>query len=377
MAGIPVMETVFSSHGQTMHVLYHFASAPLTSKLLACCGIMRFSSRNSGLIILLVLVSVVVRIHGASVLCTNARSRCFRKVITCPAQCPSTSSKGLTAKVCHVDCNSPLCHAVCKNRKPNCNSPGAACLDPRFIGGDGIVFYFHGKRDEHYSLVSDLNLQINSRFIGLRPAGRTRDYTWIQALGFLFDSQTFSLEATRAATWDDKIDHLKFSYNGKELVVPEGHLSSWKSPVSSLRVERTSSKNSVLVTLPDVVEISVNVVPVTKEDDRIHNYQIPSDDCFAHLEVQFRFSGLSSKVEGVLGRTYQPDFQNPAKPGVAMPVVGGEGKYRTLSLLSADCNSCIFSPAGVIEQENSLLVDYGSLDCTGSASRGNGIVCRK
>lgn len=64
-------------------------------------------------------------------------------------------------------------------RKPNCNARGAACLDPRFIGGDGIVFYFHGKSNEHFSLVSDLNMQINARFIGLRPAGRTRDYTWI------------------------------------------------------------------------------------------------------------------------------------------------------------------------------------------------------
>ncbi|KAH7544193.1 hypothetical protein ACOSP7_030706 [Xanthoceras sorbifolium] len=338
---------------------------------------MRCSSRNSGLIILLILVSVVVRIHGASVLCTNAKSRCFRKFITCPAQCPSTSSKDPKAKVCFVNCNSPVCQAECKNTKPNCNSPGAACLDPRFIGGDGIVFYFHGKSNEHFSLVSDLNLQINSRFIGLRPVGRTRDYTWIQALGLLFDSQTFSLEATRASTWDDDIDHLKFTYNGQELVIPEGHLSSWQSPESNIRVERTSTKNSVLVTLPDVAEISINVVPVTKEDDRIHNYQIPSDDCFAHLEVQFRFYGLSSKVEGVLGRTYQPDFKNPAKPGVAMPVVGGEDKYRTTSLLSADCTSCIFSPAGVFDQKNALLVDYGSLDCTGSAASGNGIVCRK
>lgn len=113
------------------------------------------------------------------------------------------------------------------DRKANCNSPGAACLDPRFIGGDGIVFYFHGKRNEHFSLVSDLNLQINARFIGLRPAGRTRDYTWIQALGILVDSHTFSLEATRAAAWDDEIDHLKFSYDGKELDIPEGHLSAW------------------------------------------------------------------------------------------------------------------------------------------------------
>lgn len=263
------------------------------------------------------------------------------------------------------------------DRKPNCDAPGAACLDPRFIGGDGIVFYFHGKSNEHFSLVSDLNLQINARFIGLRPAGRTRDFTWIQALGILFGSHSFSLEATKAASWDDQVDHLKFSYNGEELVIPEGHLSSWQSPESDIKMERTSSKNSVIVTLPEIAEISINVVPVTKEDDRIHNYQIPSDDCFAHLEVQFQFYGLSSTVEGVLGRTYQPDFKNPAKPGVAMPVVGGEEKYRTTSLLSTDCSVCVFSPAGILDQQDKLLVDFGKLDCTGGSSSGHGIVCRK
>ena len=170
---------------------------------------------------------------------------------------------------------------------------------------------------------------------------------------------------------------MKFSYNGKDLVIPEGHLSAWKSPENDLIVERTSNKNSVVITLPEVAEMSVNVVPVTKEDDRIHNYQIPSDDCFAHLEVQFRFYGLSSKVEGVLGRTYQPDFKNPAKPGVAMPVVGGEDKHRTTSLVSADCSSCVFSPAGVVDQKDSLVMEYGMLDCTGGATGGNGIVCRK
>ncbi|CAL9017317.1 unnamed protein product [Prunus brigantina] len=56
------------------------------------------------------------------------------------------------------------------DRKPNCNSPGSACYDPRFIGGDGIVFYFHGKSNQQFSLVSDRNLQINGRFSGHRPA---------------------------------------------------------------------------------------------------------------------------------------------------------------------------------------------------------------
>lgn len=79
---------------------------------------------------------------------------------------------------------------------------------------------------------------------------------------------------------------MKFSHNGREIVVQEGYMSSWKSPLSDLKVERTSQKNSVLLTLPEIAEISVNVVPVTKEDDRIHNYQIPANDCFVHLEVQ-------------------------------------------------------------------------------------------
>ncbi|KAJ8425325.1 hypothetical protein Cgig2_018942 [Carnegiea gigantea] len=255
---------------------------------------------------------------------------------------------------CDLNCSSSvfqvkfqLNNSRTKDRKPNCSGRGAACLDPRFIGADGIVFYFHGKCNQHFSLVSDLNLQINARFIGLRPAGRRRDYTWIQALGILFDSHSFSLVATPAAKWDDQVDHLKLSYDAQEILLPAGYPSSWASSTQDLKVEKTENRNSVIVILKQVAEISVNVVPVTKEEDRIHNYQIPSDNCFAHLEVQFRFFGLSSQVEGVLGRTYQPDFNNPAKPGVAMPVVGGEDKYRTSSLLSADCKSCLFSPVGL------------------------------
>lgn len=246
------------------------------------------------------------------------------------------------------------------DKKPNCNGPGAACLDPRFISSDGTVFYFHGKRNEHFSLVSDLNLQINARFIGLRPAGRSRDYTWIQAIGILFDSNTFSVEAMKAESWNDEVDHLKFMYNGMNLKIPEGQSTKWESQEKGIKVERTSIKNSAIITLPEIAEISVNVVPVTKEDDRIHNYQIPSNDCFAHLEVQFRFYGLSSEVEGVLGRTYQPDFVNPTKPGVAMPVVGGEDKYRIPSLLSSNCKLCVFSPAGIVNNKDSLVMDYGT-----------------
>ncbi|KAK1360724.1 Late embryogenesis abundant protein-related [Heracleum sosnowskyi] len=317
---------------------------------------------SSLLVIVLLCVSGIDQTKAYTSLYCTSSSRCGAKTVYCPEECPDSESTNSKSKVCRIDCDTPKCISECKCIKPDCNSPGSACYDPRFIGGDGIVFYFHGKSDQHFSLVSDQNIQINARFIGHRPAGRTRDFTWIQALGLLFNSHTFSLEAIKSATWDNEVDHLKFSYDGEEIPIP--------------KVERTSTKNSVLVTIPGIVEIMANVVPVTKQDDRIHSYKVPSDDCFAHLEVQFRFYSLSSKVEGVLGRTYQPDFENPAKPGVAMPVVGGEDKYRTNSLHSQECETCVFSPTQEAENDISVIME-GTLDCTGNLSNGNGIVCKK
>ncbi|GFY91815.1 late embryogenesis abundant (LEA) protein-like protein [Actinidia rufa] len=341
------------------------------------------SSILSIAIVLLVWVSLgeaktqVNKAKPETITCYNRGSKCFLKKVYCPIECPNVQPKEPNAKGCFLDCYSPKCETVCRNRKPNCDGPGAACYDPRFIGGDGIVFYFHGKSNEHFSLISDANLQINARFIGLRPPGRPRDYTWIQALGLMFSSHKFSLEATKTEKWDNEIDHLQFSYNGEALIVPRGLYSTWNSPNNELIVERASSKNSVTVTVPELVEIRATVVPVSEQENKIHNYQIPSNDSFAHLEVQFRFIGLSSVVEGVLGRTYRPDFKNPAKPGVAMAVVGGDDKYRTSSLLSTDCTYCVFSPEKNAAREGSMALEYGTLDCTRGIGGGNGIVCRK
>lgn len=123
------------------------------------------------------------------------------------------------------------------------------------------------------------------------------------------------------------------------------------------------------------MEIGVNAVPITKEDDRIHNYQIPSDDCFSHLEVQFRFFDLSPEVEGVLGQTYRPDYASHSRMGIAMPVVGGEDKYKTSSLFAADCKKCMFSSAKNGERKSA--VSHGMMDCSDKFSAGNGIACKK
>ncbi|KAL0650861.1 hypothetical protein Bca4012_093552 [Brassica carinata] len=211
--------------------------------------------------------------------------------------------------------------------------------------------------------------------LGHRPAGRSRDFTWVQALGFLVNSQKFSLEATKVATWDDSIDHLRFSFDGQDLIIPKEILSTWYSPKKDIKIRRATKMNSVTVTIKDKAEIMVNVVPVTKEDDRIQSYKVPSDDCLAHLEVQFRFLNLSPRVDGILGRTSRPGFQNQAKSGAAIPVIGGEDKFRTTSLLSHDCKTCIFtglSSSIKWETEHAVL----DLDCTRGASFGYGIICR-
>ncbi|XP_058099735.1 uncharacterized protein LOC131244094 [Magnolia sinica] len=310
--------------------------------------------------------------------CNNAASKCYGQELKCPKQCPEFKPADPKAKACFVDCNSPKCEAVCRKRKPNCEGIGAACYDPRFVGGDGIMFYFHGKTNHHFSLVSDSNLQINARFIGRRPQGRSRDNTWIQALGIMYGPHTFTVAANKVSQWKYDVDQLLFTYNNMPVFIDEGHLSSWTAPDSSLVVDRTAMCNSIMIILPHVVEISINVVPITKEDDRIHNYQIPSNDCFAHLEVQFRFFKLSDRVEGVLGQTYRPNFQNPVKRGVRMPVMGGEDKFMTSRLLSADCKNCIFNTPKISSAARALVLDPTStMDCTSKMSKGQGVVCRR
>ncbi|MQL93796.1 hypothetical protein Taro_026435 [Colocasia esculenta] len=315
-----------------------------------------------------------------STFCIDPTTPCFGKTIQCPASCPMTNPADAKAKACHIDCANPLCAGECRSQGNSCEGKGAACQDPRFVGGDGIMFYFHGKASHHFALVSDPNLQINAHFIGLRPQGRPRDFTWIQALGILFDTHTFTVAARRAVSWDADADHLDITYDGVPVPLDEGHRASWSASddASGLRVVRRGRVNSATVTLPGVFELMLSAVPVTQEDSRVHRYGIPDDDCFAHLEVQFRFSGLSEKVEGVLGQTYRPDFHSPVKRGVPMPVMGGEDRYMTSSLLAANCNSCMFSAALQLAAEKAALpLDAATLECTSKMSNGYGVVCRR
>ncbi|KAG7606778.1 hypothetical protein AtNW77_Chr5g0146831 [Arabidopsis thaliana] len=273
-----------------------------------------------------------------------ARGSCNQKILTCPKECPERKPKmNKKKKACFIDCSSK-CEVTCKWRKANCNGYGSLCYDPRFVGGDGVMFYFHGNKDGNFAIVSDENLQINAHFIGTRPAGRTRDFTWVQAFSVMFDSHNLVIAAKKVASWDDSVDSLVVRWNGEEVEVPTEGEGEWRIDLDEREVivERTDERNNVRVTVSGIVQIDIQVRPIGKEEDRVHKYQLPKDDAFAHLETQFKFFNLSDLVEGVLGKTYRPGYVSPVKTGVPMPMMGGEDKYQTPSLFSPLCNVCRF-----------------------------------
>lgn len=320
------------------------------------------------------------RLGGQRILCYDQKMvapTCFHKILECPDECPEQRPKNFSHIACFVDCGAN-CRTSCRWRKPNCDEDGAICYEPRFIGGDGIMFYFHGNSNEDFCMISDRNLQINAHFIGRRPEGRTRDYTWVQSLGIMFGTHTFIVGATKVSKWDDNVDHLYFAFDGQAFTVTPEYLSLWKEPLSGLKVERTADTNIVIVSIPQMVELFVRAVPVTAEDNRVHNYQIPPNDAFSHLELQFKFFNFTYEVDGVLGQTYRPNFKNPVKVGVPMPIMGGENKYRTSSLLAADCRYCIFSPHSPSITQAFSVKDTG-LDCTSKFGKahGTGLACRR
>lgn len=111
----------------------------------------------------------------------------------------------------------------------DCDKPGSVCQDPRFIGGDGLTFYFHGKKDSNFCLISDPNLHINAHFIGKRRAGMARDFTWVQSIAILFGTHRLYVGALKTATWDDSVDRIAVSFDGNVISLPQLDGVMWTS----------------------------------------------------------------------------------------------------------------------------------------------------
>ncbi|XP_042518812.1 uncharacterized protein LOC122092649 [Macadamia integrifolia] len=285
---------------------------------------------------------------------------CYDQEFSCPSNCQGGD--------CVVDCES--CKPVCK-----CDMPGAVCQDPRFIGGDGITFYFHGKKDHDFCLISDSNVHINAHFIGRRNQDMHRDFTWVQSLGVLFDSHRFYVGALKTSTWDQSVDRLALTFDGESIFLPQSEGATWKSTTTpAVSITRTRYTNSITVEVEGNFKITATVVPITEEESRVHNYGITKDDCFAHLELGFKFYALSEDVHGVLGQTYRNGYTSRVKISAAMPVMGGVREFSSSNLFSTDCSVSRFHHGGLPIM--GAASEYDDIECRSGVS-GRGIVCKK
>lgn len=221
----------------------------------------------------------------------------------------------------------------------DCDRPGAVCQDPRLVGGDGITFYFHGKKDKDFCLVSDPNLHINAHFIGKRNPSLKRDFTWVQSLAILFNNHRLLIAAQKTDVWDDSIDRLTIVLDDHPMALPISEGSQIQHPIENptITIVRLAATNHVMVEAKGLFRITAKVVPITKEDSRIHNYGIEEGDSFAHLDVGFKFFGLSDDVNGVLGQTYGAGYVSSINVKAAMAVMGRGEEFETSSLFAADC----------------------------------------
>ncbi|KAI9122467.1 hypothetical protein K1719_006307 [Acacia pycnantha] len=290
--------------------------------------------------------------------------KCYNMEHVCPAAC---------ATGCDVDC--VTCKPVCK-----CDKPGAVCQDPRFVGGDGITFYFHGKKDTNFCLVSDPNLHINAHFIGRTNPTMTRDFTWVQSIAILFNNHHISVGAQKTATWNDYVDRLALTFDGQPISLHPSEGATWKSNTSPrVAVTRAAETNYVVVEIEGRVRITAKVVPITEEDSRIHNYGITEEDCFAHLDLGFKFMSLSEQVSGVLGQTYRANYVSRVNIKAKMPVMGGDKDFKTTSLFVPDCSVSRFAGNDdglFINTGESAIMELPGLSCA-SGINGQGVVCKR
>ncbi|WVZ85520.1 hypothetical protein U9M48_032439 [Paspalum notatum var. saurae] len=282
----------------------------------------------------------------------------------CPRGCPDT---------CYVHC--PSCKLVCL-----CELTGSECYDPRFVGGDGNKFLFHGRRDADFCLVSDAGLHINAHFIGKR--GGARDFTWVQALGIRFGGHRLYLGVRRTAAWDAAVDRLAITFDGAPVALDAAAGASW-SPAwaPALSVFRTGPANGVVVRLDGRFRIVADAVPVTEEDSRAHGYGLrPEDGSLAHLNVAFRFYAISADVHGVLGQTYRPDYVSAAglDVGARVPVMGGAARYRVSDIFATDCEVGRFAGDDALAGPGGMdIVDAPAEALCGTGKASAGLVCKK
>lgn len=233
------------------------------------------------------------------------------------------------------------------------------------------MFYFHGRKDKDFCLVSDPKLHINAHFIG-KKSKKGRDFTWVHSIGILFGHHQFYLGARTVSKWQESTENMLIHLNGEFLVLPNGEGKTWKSPETGLTVQRLADTNKVKVKVEGLFDIEARVVPITSEESRVHGYDVTEEDCFAHLELNFKFESISKTVDGVLGQTYRQNYQSRVKIAAPMPVMGGAEKFASSHLFATDCSASKF---GLRKEEDGDGVAL-RVECRSSIG-GKGILCKR
>ena len=204
-----------------------------------------------------------------------------------------------------------------------------------------------------------------------------RDFTWVQSIALLLDDgRQLYLGAKKVSTWDNSVDQVTMALDGQPITLPPGEGATWAT-ASGLNVTRSEDTNAVVVEVEEKLKISARVVPISEEESRVHKYGIVvGEDCFAHLELSFKFYSLSPTVSGVLGQTYGAEYRSTVKMGVAMPVMGGESSYVTSSLFAADCKVARFAASSSSSNDDQISMT-SALNCDSGRGGGRGIVCRR
>lgn len=198
------------------------------------------------------------------------------------------------------------------------------------------MFYFHGKKDMDFCLVSDVKLHINAHFIGKKNK-KGREFTWVQSIGILFGPHQVYIGAKKVAKWDDSADNMLVQLNREEIMVPNDKGRTWESPKVGLRLKRSSETNKIQIKVYGIFDIVASVVPITVKESLIHGYDVTEEDSFAHLEINLKPESLSNMVDGVLGQTYRASYQTRVNISAAMPIMGGAHKFASSHLFATDC----------------------------------------
>lgn len=137
------------------------------------------------------------------------------------------------------------------------------------------MFYFHGRKDKDFCLVSDFGIRFNAHFIG-KKSKKGRDFTGVQSTGVLFGPLQFYVGARKVSD-----DNMPIQLNGDDFKILQDVV--------------------VVGGWTEEMQKSMPWCLLLQMSQRLRGYDVTKDDCFVHLELSFKLSSLTASVNGVLG----------------------------------------------------------------------------